>query len=104
MRANWIAVVLLFDWLNKVQSSYERGCHSLIGCGLWWLQLNSRSPDFRHKVTKKVLWIDGWYTPAWVKLRFDKLQSHVGYRSRDSQGSAQPNRYWIVLSRFPTDK
>ena len=104
MKANWIEVVLLFDWLNKVQSSYERGYHSLIGCGLWWLQPNSGSCDFRHKVTKKVLWIDGWYTPAWVKLRFDKLQSHVDYRSRDSQGTAQPNRYWIVLSRFPTDK
>ena len=104
MKANWIGVVLLFDWLNKVQSSDERGYDSLIGRGLWWLQLNSGSPDFRHKVTKKVLRIDGWYTPAWVKLRFDKLQSHVGYRSRDCQGTAQPNRYWIVLSPIPTDK
>ena len=76
----------------------------MIGCGLWWLQLNSGSPDFRHKVTKKVLRIDSCSTPAWVKLRFDKLQSHVGYRSRDSQGTAQLNRYWIVLSRFPIDK
>ena len=25
MKANWIGVVLLFDWLNKVQSSDERG-------------------------------------------------------------------------------
>ena len=93
MKANWIEVVLLSDWLNKVQSSYEQGYHSMIGCGLWWLQLNSGSPDFRHKVTAKVLWIDDWYTPAWVKLRFDKLQSHVGYRSRDSQGTAQRKRY-----------
>ena len=104
MKANWIEVVLLSDWLNNVQSSYERGYHSMIGCGLCWLQLNSGSPDFRHKVAKKVLWIDGWYTPAWVKLRFDKLQSHVGYRSRDSQGSGHRKRYWIVLPRFPTDK
>ena len=104
MKANWIGVVLLFDWLNKVQSSCERGYHGMIGCGLWWLQLNAGSPDFRHKVSKKVLWIDGWYTPAWVKLRFDKLQSHVAHRSRDCQGTAQPSRYWIVLSPFPTDK
>ena len=104
MKATWIELVLVFDWLNKVQGRYEGGYHSMIGCGLWWLQLNTGSPDFKHKVTKKVLWIDGLYTPAWVKLRFDKLQSQVGYRSRDSQGTAQRTRYWIVLSRFPTDK
>ena len=104
MKAIWIEVVLLFDWLTKCRVSMSEVIIVKIGCGLWWVQLNSRSPDFKHKVTKKVLWIDGWYTPAWVKQRFDKLQSHVGYRSRDSQGTAQPNRYWIVLSPFPTDK
>ena len=30
---------------------------------------NSRAPDFRHKVTRQALWVDGWYTPEWIKER-----------------------------------
>jgi hypothetical protein len=37
----------------------------------WWDnrqgKRNPRAPDFKHRVTKKSLWIDDWYTPAWVK-------------------------------------
>jgi hypothetical protein len=30
---------------------------------------NPRAPDFKHRVSKKGLWIDRWYTPKWVKDR-----------------------------------
>jgi hypothetical protein len=40
----------------------------------WWdnrlSKKNLKAPDFKHKVTKRALWIDGWYTLAWVKIRF----------------------------------
>ena len=40
----------------------------------WWdnrlTKKNSRSPDFRHKLTRKALWIDNWFTPDWVRVRF----------------------------------
>jgi hypothetical protein len=40
----------------------------------WWdnreSKRNPKSPDFKHKITRKSLWIDGWYTPKWVKDRF----------------------------------
>ena len=40
----------------------------------WWdnrgSKSNTRSPDFKHKRLKKALWIDGWYTPGWVKSKF----------------------------------
>ena len=39
----------------------------------WWdnqeNKRNPRCPDFKHKVTRKALWIDGWYTPDWVSDR-----------------------------------
>jgi hypothetical protein len=61
--------------------------------------MNPKSPDFKHKVTKKALWVDGWSTPPWVKAALilvtqSKLPSHVGYHTSDSQKIAQPNRYW----------
>ena len=48
---------------------------------LWWLQSNPKSPDFKHKVTRKVLWVDGWSNPPWVKVMLKsvtqgKLQFH----------------------------
>ena len=27
------------------------------------------APDFRHKRSKRTLWIDGWHTPGWVRER-----------------------------------
>jgi hypothetical protein len=55
--------------------------------------MNPKSPDFKHKVTKKALWVDDWSTPPWVKGML-KLPSHVGYHTSDSQKIVQPNRYW----------
>lgn len=31
---------------------------------------NPRAPDFKHRGTRKALWIDNWQTPAWVRIRF----------------------------------
>jgi len=61
--------------------------------------MNFKSPDFKHKATRKALWIDGWTTPPWVKAMLalatqGKLQSPVGYHTNDSQETAQPHRYW----------
>jgi hypothetical protein len=40
----------------------------------WWdnrlTKRNVKAPDFKHKVTKRALWINGWYTPEWVRVRF----------------------------------
>lgn len=40
----------------------------------WWdnrgKKRNPRAPDFKHRVSKKALWIDGWYTPGWARERF----------------------------------
>ena len=30
------------------------------------MQYNSRSPDFRHRITCETLWMDGWCNPSWV--------------------------------------
>ena len=39
----------------------------------WWdnrgNKRNLRAPDFKHRVSKKALWVDGWYTPKWAKER-----------------------------------
>ena len=41
---------------------------------LWWdnrlKKRNPRAPDFKHRVTRKALWIDGWYTPRWARDSF----------------------------------
>ena len=41
---------------------------------LWWdnrlNKRNPRAPDFKHRVTRKALWIDGWYIPRWARERF----------------------------------
>ncbi|KAG0607081.1 hypothetical protein M758_8G001900 [Ceratodon purpureus] len=67
----------------------------------WWDnrvdKMHPKSPDFKHKVTKKALWVDGWSTPPWVKVALklvtlSKLPSHVGYHSSDSQKIVQANR------------
>jgi hypothetical protein len=31
---------------------------------------NPRAPDFKRKVIKRALWIDGWFIPQWMKDRF----------------------------------
>lgn len=42
---------------------------------LWWdnhlTKKNSRAPDFKHKESRKALWIEGWFTPSWVRARFE---------------------------------
>ena len=41
----------------------------------WWdnreNKQNPKGPNFKHKVTRKALWIEGWYTPSWVRDKFD---------------------------------
>jgi len=71
--------------------------------------MNPKSPDFKHKVAKEALWVDGWSTPPWVKampklVTLSNLPSHVGYHTSDSQEIVQPNRYWHEheLSPFVT--
>jgi hypothetical protein len=40
----------------------------------WWdnclNKRNPKAPDFKLRTTKKALWIDGWHTPDWVRVRF----------------------------------
>jgi len=65
--------------------------------------MNPESPDFKHKVTKKALWVDGWSTPPRVKAMLklvnqSKLPSHVGHQTNDSQEIVKPNRYVISMS------
>jgi hypothetical protein len=79
-----------------VRIRYQSGFAYIDG-GSSCLQRNPGSPDFKHKVTRKALWIDGWATPAWVKERLKlgtqgKLQFHIGYGARDSQDIAHSNR------------
>ncbi|KAG0578894.1 hypothetical protein KC19_4G057700 [Ceratodon purpureus] len=42
----------------------------------WWDnrggKINTRAPDFKHKVTRKALWIDSYYTPHWVRIKLDE--------------------------------
>jgi hypothetical protein len=44
----------------------------------WWDnregKINPKAPDFRHKVSKRALWINGWFTPDWVRGRFGVSQ------------------------------
>jgi hypothetical protein len=46
----------------------------------WWDnrqgKRNPRAPDFKHRITRKALWINGWFTPQWMKDRF--LMSSLG--------------------------
>ena len=71
--------------------------------------MNPKSADFKHKVTKKMLWVDDWSTPPWVKamvklVALSKLSSGGGYHTNDSLEIVQPNRYWQEheLSSFVT--
>jgi len=64
--------------------------------------MNPKLPDFKHKVTKKALWVDVWSTPPWVKAMLKlvtqrKLPSPVGYHTSDSQEIVQPDRYGMSL-------
>ena len=40
----------------------------------WWdnrtTRSNPRAPDFKHKRTRRALWIDNWETPDWVWAKF----------------------------------
>ena len=40
----------------------------------WWgNRENKRNPiasNFKHKVTRKALWVNGWFIPDWIKDRF----------------------------------
>ncbi|KAG0581800.1 hypothetical protein M758_3G008300 [Ceratodon purpureus] len=63
----------------------------------WWdnrvAKINPRSPDFRHKATRKALWLDGWSTPLWAKLVIEgELQPPVGHRTQSPLDTALPNR------------
>jgi len=71
--------------------------------------MNPKSPDFKHKVTKEVLWVDCRSTPLWVKAMLklvtqSNLPSHFGYHNIDSQEILQSNRYFREheLSPFVT--
>lgn len=79
---------------NNIFVGVSRSCvmFGRSDCGLLFLQRNPKSPDFKHKFTRKALWVDGWSTPSWVKatLSEGKLQSHVGH----SQETPLWNRYW----------
>jgi hypothetical protein len=41
----------------------------------WWdnrgSKCNPKAPDFKHRISKSTLWIDGWHTPKWVKDWFE---------------------------------
>ena len=41
----------------------------------WWdnraTRKNPRAPDFKHKLTRRALWIDNWQTPEWVRASFE---------------------------------
>jgi len=67
--------------------------------------MNPKSPDFEHKVTNKVLWVDGCSTPLWVNAMLklaaqSKLPFHVT-STGDFQGIVQPNRYWHEHAFLP---
>ena len=40
----------------------------------WWdnrvTRSNPRAPDFKHKRTRRALWIDNWQTREWAQARF----------------------------------
>ena len=36
----------------------------------WATLSNRRAPDFKHKRTRRALWIDNWETPEWVRAKF----------------------------------
>jgi hypothetical protein len=44
---------------------------------LWWnnrlSKKNPCAPNFKHKITKRALWIKGWYTYDWVKTRLSSI-------------------------------
>jgi hypothetical protein len=87
--------IFLECWLLDAKWAWDRFSGS--DHGLWRLQRNPRSPDFRHKVARKALWIDGWSTPPSVKAMLKlvnkgKLQPLDDYRSQDSQDTTQGNR------------
>ncbi|KAJ7528356.1 hypothetical protein O6H91_15G000100 [Diphasiastrum complanatum] len=57
----------------------------------WWdsrlTKKSPRHPDFKHKRTLEVLWVDGWLNPSWVKAKMASMtlghiQSGDGLRSR----------------------
>ncbi|KAJ7298442.1 hypothetical protein O6H91_Y582200 [Diphasiastrum complanatum] len=64
---------------------------------LWWdnrlTKISPKNPDFKHKITREGLWVDGWLNPSWVKekmasLSLGHLQSGDGLRSR------VPDSFW----------
>ncbi|KAL3033415.1 hypothetical protein AAZX31_02G136400 [Glycine max] len=50
--------------------------------GEWWDNRNNKrnpkAPDFKHKDTGEALWIEGRYSPPWVKSQLEILDSRMG--------------------------
>ncbi|KAJ7571470.1 hypothetical protein O6H91_01G164100 [Diphasiastrum complanatum] len=52
-------------------------------------KISPKYPDFKHKITREGLWVDGWLNPSWVyekmaSLALEHVQSGDGSRSRVS--------------------
>ncbi|KAG0592855.1 hypothetical protein KC19_1G285400 [Ceratodon purpureus] len=89
----WASLPWSFSSMSVESSSRQSGGNSqtihelweeyFSGPSQWWdnrnRKGNPRAPDFKHKVTGEALWIDGWYTPEWVKEKF-QLVARVGLR------------------------
>ncbi|XP_078437358.1 protein OSB1, mitochondrial-like [Wolffia australiana] len=59
----------------------------------WWdnrkNKRNPKSPDFKHKDTGEALWIEGRYSPPWVKSQLAKLDSKMrSFQSNDVNPSS----------------
>lgn len=48
----------------------------------WWdnrkVKRNPKAPDFKHKTTGQVLWIESYSNPPWVQSQLDKLDESRG--------------------------
>lgn len=52
----------------------------------WWDnrkdKRNPKAPDFKHKTTGEVLWIDSYGNPPWVKSQLDKLDETMSFSNQ----------------------
>jgi len=76
---------------------YKMNIRQVFRNSSWCLQRNPRSPDFRHKVIRKALWIYGWSTPPWVKAMLNlagegKMHPRLDYHTKHSQDTTQGDR------------